>query len=192
MSRGRAQLWGRAGGSATGPSYCLRRIRFTDPSTSSIYESHPLVTAPSAQLDVGHIPHPKRGGTVNTRLCGINGANQECLWDGTHTCWCIPTPGGHHLHASASSLTQPGQVCPFIGHHDYCKRFPASSWFCTLVLVLACCGKNVASRPLAYPGERHLEHMRCSRIWRSRLSPDLEACSTVPEPLSPCNWQDSK
>lgn len=59
-----------------------------------------------------------------------------------------------HLHASASRLTQQGQDRPLIGRDDLCKRSPASSWFCTLVLVVvaAALRENVASRPLAYPG----------------------------------------
>lgn len=72
-----------------------------------------------------------------------------------HTPSDAPTLGGHHLHASASSLTQPSQDWRFIGHHDYCKRSPASSWFCTFsagCFLRRLSGKNVASRPLAYPG----------------------------------------
>lgn len=61
----------------------------------------------------------------------------------------------HHLHAVRSSLTQLAQDRSFIGRNELCKRSPASSWFCALVLVLAAAPReNVASRPLAYPGQR--------------------------------------
>lgn len=73
----------------------------------------------------------------------------------------------------ASSLTQQGQGRPFIGHRDLCKRSPASSWFCTLVLVVvlaAALRENVASRPLAYPGVERAHEM-ISRGWEEPARP---------------------
>lgn len=152
-------------------------------------ESHPLLTAPSDQLDVGHIPRSKRGGRQYLFFV-VNGANQECLWDGH----AYTSHDGHHLHAGASSLTQQGQDRPFIGQHDLCKRSRASSWFCTLVLVLvlaAALRENVASRPLAYPGVEGAHEMIFSRLGVAGSPLVLEAWPTVSESSSCVNWQDA-
>lgn len=65
----------------------------------------------------------------------------------------------HNLHAVRSSLTQLAQDRPFIGHNDLCKRSRASSWFCTLVLVLAAAPREKCCiAPACLPGAE--EHMR--------------------------------
>lgn len=65
----------------------------------------------------------------------------------------------HHLHAVRSSLTQLAQGRPFIGQDKLCKRSPASSWFCTLVLVLAAAlREKCCIAPACLPGAE--EHMR--------------------------------
>lgn len=106
--------------------------------------------------------------------------------------------GWAHLHiprwsppaCSASRLTQQDQDRPFIGHNDLCKRSPASSWFCTLVLVVAAAlRENVASRPLAYPGSERAHEM-ISRLGEP-ARPSSRSLADGVRALKVCNWHDN-